>query len=56
MLMGVHSLILVDSVHCRCEQVPFVRFTIILPRLTDPRNFITALLVTQEPEETTLLF
>ena len=31
-------------------------FTIIPPQLTDPYNFITALLVTQEPEQTTLLF
>ena len=31
-------------------------FTIIPPRLTDPRNFIIVLLVTREPEQTTLLF
>ena len=31
-------------------------FTIILPWLSDPRNFITVLLVTREPEQTTLLF
>ena len=31
-------------------------FTIIPPRLLDPGNFITVLLVTQEPEQTTLLF
>ena len=31
-------------------------FTIIPPRLSDPRNFITVLLVTWEPEQTTLLF
>ena len=36
-----------------CEQVLFVYvFTIILSRLTDPRNFITV----REPEQTTLLF
>ena len=41
----------------QCEQVLFVYvFTIIPPRLTDPRNFITILLVTQEPEQMTLLF
>ena len=40
-----------------CEQVLFVYvFTIIPPRLTDPCNFITVLLVTREPEQTTLLF
>ena len=31
-------------------------FAIIPPRLSDPRNFITVLLVTREPEQTTLLF
>ena len=31
-------------------------FTIIPPRLSDPCNFITVLLVTREPEQTTLLF
>ena len=31
-------------------------FTITPPRLTDPCNFITVLLVTREPEQTTLLF
>ena len=42
---------------CLCEQVLFVYvFTIILPRLTDQRNFITVLIVTREPEQTTLLF
>ena len=41
----------------KCEQVLFVYvFTIILPRLTDQRNFITVLLVTQELEQMTLLF
>ena len=40
-----------------CEQVLFVHvFTIIPPRLTDPCNFITVLLVSQEPEQMTLLF
>ena len=40
-----------------CEQVLFVYVsTVIPPRLTDPRNFITVLLVTREPEQTTLLF
>ena len=40
-----------------CEQMLFVYvFTIIPPRLTDPCNFITVLLVTREPEQTTLLF
>ena len=33
-----------------------IRFTIIPPRLTDQCNFITILLVTREPEQTTLLF
>ena len=41
----------------RCEQVLFVYvYTIIQPRLSDPCNFITVLLVTREPEQTTLLF
>ena len=41
----------------RCEQVLFVHvFTTIPPRLTDPCSFITVLLVTREPEQTTLLF
>ena len=41
----------------QCEQVLFVYvFTIIPPRLTDPRNFITILSVTREPEQRTLLF
>ena len=31
-------------------------FTVIPPRLTDPRSFVTVLLVTREPEQTTLLF
>ena len=40
-----------------CEQVLFVYvYTIIPPRLSDPCNFITVLLVTREPEQTTLLF
>ena len=40
-----------------CEQVLFVYvFTVIPPRLTDPCSFITVLLVTREPEQTTLLF
>ena len=40
-----------------CEQVLFVYiFTIILPRLTDPCNFISVLIVTREPEQMTLLF
>ena len=35
----------------------FVRvFTVIPPRLSDPCNFITVLLVTREAEQTTLLF
>ena len=33
-----------------------IRFTIIPPRLTDQRSFITVLIVTREPEQTTLLF
>ncbi len=33
-----------------------IRFTVIPPRLSDPCNFITVLLVTREPEQTTLLF
>ena len=38
-----------------CEQVLFVYvFTIIPPRLTDHSNFITVLIVTREPEQTTL--
>ena len=46
-----------DRLNCRCEQVLFVYvFTIIPPRLTDQRNFITVLIVTREPEQTTLLF
>ena len=41
----------------KCEQVLFVYvYTIIPPRLSDPCNFITVLLVTREPEQTTLLF
>ena len=41
----------------KCEQVLFVYvYTIIPPRLLDPCNFITVLLVTREPEQTTLLF
>ena len=40
-----------------CEQVLFVYVsTLIPPRLTDQRNFITVLIVTREPEQTTLLF
>ena len=40
----------------KCEQVLFVYvFTIIPPRLTDPCNFITVLLVTRELEQTMLL-
>ena len=40
-----------------CEQVLFVYvFTIIPPRLTDQRNFISLLIVTQELEQTMLLF
>ena len=33
-----------------------IRFTIIPPCLTDPRSFITVLIVTREREQTTLLF
>ena len=33
-----------------------ISFTTIPPRLSDPCNFITVLLVTREPEQTTLLF
>jgi len=41
----------------RCEQVLFVYvFTIIPPRLTDPCNFNTVLIVSRKPEQTTLLF
>ena len=45
-------------VYClQCEHVLFVYvFTLIPPRLSDPCNFITVLLVTREPEQTTLLF
>ena len=40
-----------------CEQVLFVHvFTAIPPRLSDPRKFITVLLVAWEPEQTALLF
>ena len=40
-----------------CEQVLFVYVsTIKPPRLTDQCNFITVLIVTREPEQTTLLF
>ena len=40
-----------------CEQVLFVYvYTLIPPCLTDQRNFITVLIVTREPEQTTLLF
>ena len=40
-----------------CEQVLFVYVsTLIPPCLTDQRNFFTVLLVTREPEQTTLLF
>ena len=40
-----------------CEQVLFVYVsTLIPPCLTDQRNFITVLIVTREPEQTTLLF
>ena len=53
--MAVH-----DTLHSgmpECEQVLFVYvFTIIPPHLTDPCNFNTVLLVTREPEQTTLLF
>ena len=46
-----------DRLNCRCEQVLFVYvFTIIPPRLTDQRNFITVLIVTREPEQRPLLF
>ena len=41
----------------RCEQVLFVYVsTVIPPCLTDQRNFITVLIVTREPEQTTFLF
>ena len=41
----------------KCEQVLFVYvFTIILPRLTDQCNFITVLIVTREPEQTSFCF
>ena len=51
-----HSL-LPCTMTSRCEQVLFVCvLTAILPRLSDPRNFITVLLVTREPEQMTLLF
>ena len=33
----------VMQAHFKCEQVLFVRFTIIPPRLTDQCNFITVL-------------
>ena len=40
-----------------CEQVLFGHvFTAIPPQLSEPCNFITVLLVTWEPEQTTLLF
>ena len=40
-----------------CEQVLFVYvLTAIPPRLSDSCNFMTVLLVTREPEQTTLLF
>ena len=40
-----------------CEQVLFVYVsTLIPPCLTDQRIFITVLIVTREPEQTTLLF
>ena len=40
-----------------CEQVLFVHVsTLIPPCLTDQRNFFVVLLVTREPEQTTLLF
>ena len=40
-----------------CEQVLFVYvLQIIPPRITDQRNFITVLIITREPEQTTLLF
>ena len=40
-----------------CEQVLFVYVsTLIPPCLTDQRNFITVLIVTREPEQTTFLF
>ena len=38
----------------KCSLYTF--FTAIPPRLSDPCNFITVLLVTREPEQTTLLF
>ena len=46
-----------QDVRFLCEQVLFVYvLTVIPPRLSDPCNFITVLLVTREPEQTTLLF
>ena len=48
-LVSKCSLYLWASVLC-------IRFTIIPPRLTDQCNFITVLIVTREPEQTTLLF
>ena len=40
-----------------CEQVLFLHvLTAILSRLSDSCSFITVLLVTREPEQTTLLF
>ena len=45
------------TAHFRCEQMLFVYvLTAIPPRLSDSCNFITVLLVTREPELTTLLF
>ena len=48
---------LIVCIFCICEQVLCVYIlTAIPPWLSDPCNFITVLLVTWEPEQTTLLF
>ena len=52
-----HTMRLTSFRHYYCEQVLFVYVsTLIPPCLTDQRNFFTVLLVTREPEQTTLLF
>ena len=48
---------MINHFYYYCEQVLFVYvLTAVPPRLSDSCNFITVLLVTREPEQTTLKF
>ena len=52
---GVHNLP-AQTEHSSVSKCSLYVYTIIPPRLSDPCNFITVLLVTREPEQTALLF